>query len=121
FSHPSASKWFVHPEYYGLLMFERAAPAGSRLLRVSPDPAASSGPNVKVWATRGADGRTRILVVNKDLQAHDLILEGPGLPTNRTAAVQLLHAAPTPALTSCPAGYADSGLCATEGIRLGGR
>ncbi len=37
---------FVHPEYYGLLMFAQAFPPGAHLLSVS----APSGP-VKVWAT----------------------------------------------------------------------
>jgi Glycosyl hydrolase family 79 C-terminal beta domain len=56
-------KWqaFVHPEYYGMLMFEQAFPPGAQLLPVS----APSGP-VKIWATRSATGRTRVVIINKD-------------------------------------------------------
>ena len=61
-SHPK-DRWqaFVHPDYYGMLMFEQAFPPGAQLLQVSqPD-----GP-VKVWATRGTDGRQRIVIINQD-------------------------------------------------------
>lgn len=42
YSHPRPGQWFVHPEYYGLLVFARAAPAGSQLLQVIPEPAAGA-------------------------------------------------------------------------------
>ena len=60
----SGSAWraFVHPEYYGMLLFARAFPPGARLLRVSVSPA---GP-VKVWATRDSDFHTRVVLINKD-------------------------------------------------------
>ena len=63
FSHP-ASGWqaFVHPDYYGMLMFSQAFPAGAQLLPTNVNP---NGP-VKVWATRGQDFRTRVVVINKD-------------------------------------------------------
>jgi hypothetical protein len=51
----------VSPEYYGLLLFARAAPAGARLLAVS---GASSGA-VRTWATRARDGTIRVLLVNE--------------------------------------------------------
>jgi hypothetical protein len=62
-SHSAAGAWqaFVHPEYYGLLMFEQAFPPGARLLPVT----APGGP-VKIWATQGADGVTRVVVINQD-------------------------------------------------------
>lgn len=50
----------VRPEYYGLMLFAQAAPAGSRLLRVQP----ARGGSVRAWATAGPDGRIRILAVN---------------------------------------------------------
>ncbi|MBV8429803.1 MAG: hypothetical protein JO244_01485 [Solirubrobacterales bacterium] len=53
---------FVHPEYYGLLMFVAAFPPGARLLPVSVSP---SGP-LKVWATRDAHGVVRAVLINKD-------------------------------------------------------
>jgi hypothetical protein len=56
------NRWsaFVHPIYYGLLMFAEAFPPGARLLPV----AAPAGP-VKVWATQAPDGHTRVVVINK--------------------------------------------------------
>ena len=64
---------FVHPEYYGLLMFAQAFPPGARLLPVT----APSGP-VKVWATVGADGTTRVVLINQDPSAeHDVQLQLP--------------------------------------------
>jgi hypothetical protein len=59
-----ANRWTasVAPEYYGLAMFQAAAPAGSRLLRI----AVSGRAPVRAWATRGRDGRTRIVVLDAD-------------------------------------------------------
>jgi len=74
FTH-SGGAWdaFVSPEYYGLLMFAQAAPTGSKLLPVS----VPSGP-VKVWATSGPDGRTRVALINKDLgSSHEVQVEIP--------------------------------------------
>jgi hypothetical protein len=51
----------VSPEYYGLLMFALAAPAGSRLLA---DPGEQPGP-LKVWATLAPDRRIRVAIINK--------------------------------------------------------
>jgi hypothetical protein len=52
----------VAPEYYGLLAFARAAPAGSRLLRV----AIKAPPTMRVWATRGGAGSaTRVVLINE--------------------------------------------------------
>ncbi len=62
FSFTDTHGWraFVHPEYYGMLMFAQAFPPGAQLLPVS----APSGP-VKVWATRSPTGRVRIVLINK--------------------------------------------------------
>jgi hypothetical protein len=51
----------VSPAYYGMLTFARAFPPGARLLSVS----APAGP-VKAWATRSADGRVRVVLINQD-------------------------------------------------------
>ena len=51
---------FVHPEYYGMLLFAQAFPPGAQLLPVSAPP----GP-VKIWATRTSTGRTRVVLINK--------------------------------------------------------
>jgi hypothetical protein len=84
FSHPAAG-WqaFVHPEYYALLMFGQAFPAGAQLLPTSVNP---NGP-VKVWATRGQDFRTRVVVINKDpANSYSVQLQISGLtgPANLT-------------------------------------
>jgi len=54
----------VAPEYYGLLLFARAAPPGSRLLRVSVNGTVA----VRVWATGGPGrrGPIRIVLINDD-------------------------------------------------------
>jgi hypothetical protein len=51
---------FVHPEYYGMLMFAQAFPTGAQLLGVT----APAGP-VKIWATRSSTGRIRVVLINK--------------------------------------------------------
>ena len=55
---------FVRPEYYGLLMFAQAAPPGARLLSVTR----IGTPEVRAWATRGADGTTRLVLINNDVR-----------------------------------------------------
>lgn len=99
FSH-SGNKWSanVHPLYYGLLMFAQAFPPHAQLLPVT----APAGP-VKIWATQGADGTTRIVVINKS----------PDTP----AQVQLqLPGSPAPA--GAEALLAPS-ITATTGVRIG--
>jgi hypothetical protein len=51
----------VHPQYYGMMLFAQAAPAGARLLRVSGAAGA-----LRVWATRASDGRVRVILINDD-------------------------------------------------------
>jgi hypothetical protein len=51
----------IAPDYYGLLMFAQAAPAGSRLLRVS----SPSVPGLTAWATRTPDHTIRVVVINE--------------------------------------------------------
>ncbi len=51
---------FVHPEYYGMMMFAQAFPPGARRLPVS----IASGP-IKAWATSGRDGHTRVVLINQ--------------------------------------------------------
>ena len=120
FSGPDGG-WVVHPEYYGLLAFERAAPAGSQLLRVTPQPASTGGPNVKVWATQGTDGRTRIAILNKDSVDLSVQLSGSALPAIGTALLERLSAPATYGALGCPTQYLATGACATSGITLGGR
>lgn len=75
----TGSTWsaFVHPLYYGALVFSQAFPPGAQLLNVDAPP----GP-VKVWATQGADGNTRVVLINKSIDTPASIqLTVPGDPT----------------------------------------
>lgn len=75
----------VRPEYYGLLMFELAAPAGSRLLPT----AQSVGSLVDAWATRGRDNATRILFINHSLrQSQAIRFKAPGQTAGQVARVR---------------------------------
>jgi hypothetical protein len=60
---PGTPSMRVHPEYYGMMMFAQAAPAGSHLLRLGT----ATPPGVKVWATRASDGVVHVVVINKRL------------------------------------------------------
>jgi hypothetical protein len=77
----------VQPLYYGLLMFARAAPPGSRLLPSRH----GGGSALRIWTTRGRDGRIRVLVINKALQRTVITaVHVPGVAA--TARVQRLTA-----------------------------
>jgi len=58
----------VHPEFYGMIMFAQAAPAGARLLRLG----SAVPPGVKVWATR-AGTTIHVVVINKRLSQPELL------------------------------------------------
>jgi hypothetical protein len=96
-----ASGWqaFVHPDYYGMLMFAQAFPPGARLMTVH----APAGP-VKVWATHGADGRTRVALINQDSRPHRVELQLPS--AGGQAELEWLRA---------------PGVAATGGVTLGGQ
>jgi hypothetical protein len=97
----SRRRWsaFVTPEYYGLLMFAQAAPPGSRLIPT----AITNAQGVKVWATRGRQGHTRIVLINESLDRRTIAVNAAG---SRSATLERLRA---PALTS------------TTGVTLGGQ
>lgn len=88
----------VEPEYYGLLLFAHAAPAGSRLIRLAQPPAP-----LRAWATRASDGRVRVLVINQG-------------PTRREVAVAIPGATRPARLERLLAPSAE----AQQGITLGG-
>jgi hypothetical protein len=95
-------KWrgAVTPEYYGLLMFAQAAPAGSSLLRTS-----GTLGNVRAWATRAPGGQVHVLLIN-DYTAQ-----------SRTVAVGVARAQGTATLERLRA----AGLHSTTGVTLGGQ
>ena len=68
----------VSPVYYGAMMFAQAAPAGSRLLALSGSP----GTNLTAWATRAADGSTRVVLVYTAAHTRtvDLRIAGASVP-----------------------------------------
>ena len=84
----SASGWRVsaEPEYYGLLAFADAAPAGSRLLRTS-DPGVAG---VYQFAVRAPDGSERIVLTNVGSAA--LTVGVSALGTHGTGSLSLLSA-----------------------------
>lgn len=91
----------VRPEYYGLMMFAQAAPAGSRLLRIS----GSSGAGLRTWATRAPDGQIHVVLINESLhRPRYAALRIPG--RSRPAALERLQA---------------PSVAAQAGVTLGGR
>jgi hypothetical protein len=68
-------KWkgTVEPEYYGMLMFTQAAPAGSRLVSVTE----THGGQVKAWATRATDGTLRVVAINESGGARTVAVRAP--------------------------------------------
>ncbi|HUA50062.1 MAG TPA: glycosyl hydrolase family 79 C-terminal domain-containing protein [Solirubrobacteraceae bacterium] len=90
---------FVTPEYYGLEMFAQAAPPGSRLVGT----AITNAQGVKVWATRGRDGRTRVVLINESLDRRTIAVSSAD---RHPATLERLRA---PQLTS------------TTGVTLGGQ
>ena len=102
FTH-SGDRWQAHvkPMYYGLLLFARAAPAGSRLLATFHAPVAG----LRTWATKGRSGTLRILLIN----------DSPTRPL--TLAVRPPHPARSATLERLLA----DGLRATSGVTLAGQ
>ena len=89
----------VDPEYYGLQMFAQAAPPGSRLIATTT----TNAQGLIVWATRGADHRTRVVLINESSDRRPVALSAPG---GGPATLERLRA---PGLTS------------TTGVTLGGQ
>jgi hypothetical protein len=101
--HRSAGRWSatVAPEYYGLLMFNRAAPPGSRLLGTTT----SGSPPVRVWATGGPGRTVRVALINANPRRSHVV---------RVTASGADGAASLQRLTG-------PGLSATGGVSLGGQ
>jgi hypothetical protein len=90
----------VEPEYYGLLAFADAAPAGSRLLRISNPGLA----HFYQFAVRSPDGSVRVVLTNVGSVARTIGVSGSG--TRGTGSLSLLSA---------------GSLGATDGTTLGGQ
>jgi hypothetical protein len=92
-----AGRWTgsVYPVYYGILMFARAVPAGSRLLSV----AGPSTATVPVWAVRTPHGQVHVVVINKRLGGSQTI----------TIRVPGAHGAGTVERLNAPSLAAESG------------
>lgn len=102
FSH-SAGRWEarVKPMYYGLLLFTRAAPAGSRLLPTSHP----IDDDLRTWATRGTRGTVRVVLINDSM----------------THAMTLAVGPPQPASSATLERLAAPGLTAAGGVTLAGQ
>jgi hypothetical protein len=85
---PSASGWSVsvEPEYYGLLTFAGAAPAGSHLLRISNPGLA----HFYQFAVRAPDGSERVVLTNVGSVARTIGVTASG--TRGTGSLSLLSA-----------------------------
>ena len=85
FTHHQATwRAFVHPEYYGLLMFGQADPPGARLLPVS-----GSGGPLKVWATEAPNGTRRFVLINMDTTSSQSVTVSAGLGFGRASLERL--------------------------------
>lgn len=86
FKHIRRGGWraALTPEYYGLLMFAQAVPAGSRLVALSPAPPAP----IQAWASRSPEGAVRVMMVNDAPRTCVVALNVPG--ARAPAAVQRL-------------------------------
>ncbi len=73
----------VSPEYYGLLMFARAAPPGSRLLNVT-----GADGSLRTWATLARDGTTRIVLINEGASSRVVAVHAANTPLARYEALR---------------------------------
>ena len=78
----------VMPEYYGILLFTRAAPPGSRLLAVNPPP----DPDLRVRATRTPSGQINVVLINDSLSDSKVVNLTPPGGAAKTAVVEPLTA-----------------------------
>ena len=109
------SRWQanVAPEYYGLLMFARAAPAGSRLLRVS----GASGA-VRAWAAQVPTGQIHVILINDDT-AHARKLAVRVLGASGAATLERLRAPSVHATRGVTFGGRSFGAPTTTGVLRG--
>jgi hypothetical protein len=105
----------VRPEYYGLMMFQRAAPAGSTLLPTFQ----SNGANVEAWSTMAPDHHLRVILINHSLgTAQSVLVRAPG--ARGSATLTRLRAPGVQATSGVTLGGQSFGSATTTG-ELGGR
>jgi hypothetical protein len=112
----SARGWTgaVHPLYYGALLFAHAAPAGSRLLRVS----LSGPPTLHGWATSGPGSVRHVVLLNDSLtdSAGVTVLAARGVLGPGTAQLQRLTARSASATDDISLGGRSFGAVTTTGL-----
>lgn len=108
-------KWSgsVRPEYYGLMMFARAAPAGSTLLPTRQ----SSGANVESWATIAPDQRLRVMLINHSLTTAQTVLLR--VPARGSGELERLRAPSVQSTTGVTLGGQSFGAATTSGELAG--
>jgi hypothetical protein len=108
-------KWSgsVAPEYYGLLMFAQAAPAGAQLLKTS-----GTLGNVRAWATRAGDGTTRVVLIN-DYTAQSRTIDVRIAGAQGAATLERLRAPTVGAQTGVTIGGQGFGNTTTTGLLAG--
>jgi len=79
----------VKPLYYGLQLFASAAPAGSRLLKLT---GVAASLDLSVWATRGLDHRVRVVLINRSRLSSSTITLRPPRGTGGQATVERMQA-----------------------------
>jgi hypothetical protein len=104
----------VHPVYYGMLMFARATPPGSTLIRIS----GGSAPGLSTWATRGRDGKTRVVLINKDPLNSRLVAVRAGAGAS-PATIELLRAPAIGAKSGITLGGQSFGADTRTGVLAG--
>ena len=68
----------IRPEYYGMLLFQQAAPAGAKLVRAN----LHNPSRIKIWATIDGEDVLRITLINKDKEsARRITLQASGYST----------------------------------------
>jgi len=100
---------FVQPRYYGLLMFDKAAGHGARLVPVK----LTTSANLSAWATIDAHQAVHVVIINKDESATGTVqITVPGYSS---ATTELLSAPSYSA--QCKSGQNDIGC--SSGVSLG--
>jgi Glycosyl hydrolase family 79 C-terminal beta domain len=111
----SGGTWsgYVNPEYYGLLMFAQASPAGARLL-----PTSGALGNVRSWATRAPDGTIHVVLINDyTAQSRTIAVRIPG--AGGPATLEPLRAPGVSARTGVTLGGQTFGTATTTGLLSG--